>query len=100
MNTYELMVIYDADMSEKAVNEAFEQLVSSLKNTGSEMGSLDVWGKRKFAYPINKKDYGYYFVQQFKAEPNTIEPIKRDLNLADMVVRHIFLRIPEDQYKK
>lgn len=100
MNTYELMVIFDSDLSEKIAKDNFDNVVSSLKKAGSEMGKTDEWGKKKFAYPIDKKEYGYYFVQQFKANPTVIEPIKKDLLLADEVVRHIFLKIPQEQYKE
>lgn len=93
------MVIFDADLSEKSAQDNFDKVISSLKDSGSQMGKADVWGKKKFAYPINKKDYGYYFLQHFTAEPSTIEPVKKELLLADEVVRHIFLKIPKSQYQ-
>lgn len=92
------MVIFDSDQEEADVKKSTTAFTDTLKESGASLGNIDHWGKRKFAYPINKKPEGYYVVIQVKAEPDVMTELDRTLGLADNVVRHIVLRIPETAY--
>jgi small subunit ribosomal protein S6 len=92
------MVIFDSDLDENDVKKQTTSFTDQIKKSGATLGNVDHWGKRKFAYPINKKPEGYYIVIQAIAEPEIMAEIDRQLGLADDVVRHIVLRIPESAY--
>mgnify|MGYP001176874468 FL=1 len=98
MRPYELMVIFDQDQDENDVKKATQAYCDQISKSGATLGTVDHWGKRKFAYPINKKLEGYYVVVQAKAEPEIMTEVSRQLGLATEVVRHMVLRIPESQY--
>jgi small subunit ribosomal protein S6 len=94
------MVIYDAELEESAVRAAVEQSREQLSSKGAELGPVDFWGKRRFAYRLNHRWEGYYVVLQAKAEPAAMDDLGRALSLADEVLRHKVLRIPDEIYGK
>ena len=98
MRPYEVMVIFDADLEEEAVRSAVDRATQLLQSRGSELGYVDFWGKRRFAYRLKHRWEGYYVVFQAKAEPSTMDELNRTLSLADEVLRHKVLRIPEAVY--
>ena len=100
MRPYEIMVIYDADLEESDVRAAVERATELLTSNGAEMGTVDFWGKRRFAYRLKHKWEGYYVVLQAKAEPAAMDDLGRTLALADEVLRHKVLRVPEEIYGK
>ena len=65
------------------------------KAGGSIHGKADWWGRRQFAYPINKKQYGYYAVMNVIAPGGALDELERSLRIADDVVRHKLLRLPD-----
>ena len=98
MRPYEIMVIYDADLEESDVRAAVERATELLTSNGAEMGTVDFWGKRRFAYRLKHKWEGYYVVLQTRAEPAAMNEMSRALSLSDEVLRHKVLRIPEVAY--
>ena len=63
-------------------------------------GKIDWWGKRQFAYPINKKPSGYYMVAELVAPAGSLDELERTLRLADDVVRHKLIRLPEAEAER
>jgi small subunit ribosomal protein S6 len=100
MRPYEVMVIYDAELEESAVRASVDQSREQLASKGAELGPVDYWGKRRFAYRLKHRWEGYYVVLQVKAEPGAMDELGRALSLADEVLRHKVLRIPEQVYGK
>jgi small subunit ribosomal protein S6 len=100
MRPYEVMVIYDAELEESAVRASVDQSREQLASKGAELGPVDYWGKRRFAYRLKHRWEGYYVVLQVKAEPGAMDELGRALSLADEVLRHKVLRIPEQIYGK
>src|SRR5215210_3432845 len=98
MRAYELMVIVDGDV-EDAQAQAWTKFVTDEigKAGGSVHGKPDWWGKRAYAYPINKKEAGYYLVIECAAEGGALDELERQLRLADDIVRHKLIRLPESE---
>lgn len=96
MRAYELMVILDGDLEEPAA-QAWVKTISDgiTKAGGSIHGKPDWWGKRQYAYPINKKEYGYYVVINLVAPGGALDELERSFRIADDVVRHKLLRLPD-----
>ena len=63
--------------------------------SGGEIATTDRWGKRRFAYEINHKTEGFYVVFEIVAEPGALDDLERSLRLADDVVRHKLIRLPD-----
>jgi small subunit ribosomal protein S6 len=98
MRPYEVMIILDADLEEEILRSAVDRYVALLAANGAEQGPIDIWGKRRFAYEVKHRWEGYYVVLQAKAEPAAMDELHRVLSLADEVIRHKVLRIPEHVY--
>ena len=101
MRPYEVMVIFDAELEEETIRAAVDRHATQLiESKGAELGPVDFWGKRRFAYQLKHRWEGYYVVLQAKAEPAAMDELGRTLSLADEVLRHKVLRIPEQVYGK
>jgi small subunit ribosomal protein S6 len=94
------MVIFDAEREAEELRTALDRYTSTLKAAGAELGQVDVWGKRRFAYRMAHRWDGYYVVFQVRAEPTPMEEMGRAMGLADEVIRHKIQRIPEKVYGK
>ena len=100
MRPYEVMIIFDADLDEETIRSAVDRSIQLIESKGAEKGQIDFWGKRRFAYEVGHRWEGYYVVLQAKSEPAAMDELHRTLSLADEVVRHKVLRIPEHVYGK
>lgn len=96
MRAYELMVIHDGDLDDQQVQEALKGVRGRVEEVGT-IASVDFWGRRKFAYEINHKTDGYYSVIELLAEGGAMDPVERALRIADDVVRHKLIRLPDDE---
>lgn len=98
MRPYEVMVIFDADLETETIQAAVQAQRDLLRSRGAELGPVDVWGRRRFAYELKHRWEGYYVVHQARAEPAAMDELHRMLSLSDDVLRHKVLRIPEHVY--
>jgi small subunit ribosomal protein S6 len=98
MRAYELMVIMSG-ASEESVAHSWINTISKAVTAagGSVHGSPDWWGKRRLAYPINKQSDGYYAVFNLLAPGGALDEVERTLKLADDVLRHKLLRLPDQE---
>ena len=93
---YELMVIIDGDVEDPKAQQWIKTVTDGIVNAGGTIhGRPDWWGKRPFAYPIHKKGSGYYLVVQCLAEGGALDGLERSLRLADDIVRHKLIRLPD-----
>ena len=95
MRAYEMMVICDGDLDESAVQGVINQATATIESAGGTIAKTDKWGKRRFAYEINHKNEGFYVVFEIEAEPGALDGVDRNLQLADEVVRHKIIRLPD-----
>ena len=90
MINYEGMFIIDPTLEDEKKDAAVERVKSVIAAEG-EVGNVDVWGLRKLAYPIQKKNEGYYVVIDFKAEPTLPAELDRRLRISEDFMRHIIV---------
>ena len=81
--------------NEKAVYEIVERAKTLLEKGGGTLERHDPWGRRKLAYPIDKKDDGIYHLLTISATPETLDELSRVLKIDDDVLRHMATRRPE-----
>ena len=94
MTNYEVMFILDPALEDETKDATVETVKSIIAKEG-EVGDVDVWGMRKLAYPIQKKNEGYYVVIEFKAQPTLPKELDRRLKISDNVMRHIIVNKDE-----
>ena len=91
MNKYELLVILSAEIDDESKEALVAKISDLIVNNGGTIDGVDRWGVKKFAYPINYKNEGYYVLVNFKAEVKAIKPISDLLNITENVVRHMIV---------
>ena len=93
MNKYQLLFIIDNSIDDEAKDAVIEKFSSLIQELGGTVGMLDKWGTRKYAYPINFKNEGYYVLMQFEAEPTVPAAIDRQMRINDNVVRQLITKM-------
>ncbi|MCW2872004.1 30S ribosomal protein S6 [Actinacidiphila oryziradicis] len=92
MRHYELMLILDPDLEERAVSPLIENFLSVVRDGGGKVEKVDTWGRRRLAYEIKKKPEGIYSVVDLNATPEVVKELDRQLNLNESVLRTKVLR--------
>ncbi len=95
MRPYETMVIFDTAADEAAVNEVLDRALEAVRAKGGNPGRVERWGRRTFAYEVQHKREGYYVVIELTANPPAIKDMERVFVLADEVIRHKVVRLPD-----
>jgi small subunit ribosomal protein S6 len=97
MRAYELMVIFESGLDDQAVDDQVKSVAAQIATRGASVASTDRWGRRRFAYEIDHKTEGYYVVWEITSDGADLEALERSLRLADEVVRHKLVRLPDDE---
>ena len=95
MHQYELMVILDPEIDERTVAPSLDKFLNVIRNDGGSIDNVDVWGRRRLAYEINKKTEGIYAVVDFTSTSAAANELDRQLKLSEAVMRTKVLRAEE-----
>ena len=94
MTNYELMFIIESTLEEAVKDQTIDTVKGIIADNG-EITKADVWGMRKLAYPIQKKNEGYYVVLEFKANGDFPKELDRRLKISDNIIRHLIVNKDE-----
>jgi small subunit ribosomal protein S6 len=95
MRSYEVVVIFDATLEEEAIRPVLDRATAPITRDGSQV-TFDRWGKRRFAYELKHRWEGIYVLLAFNTESTAaVAELDRVLYLADEVLRHKVMRIPD-----
>ena len=83
------MTIYSIDLSEEDAKKTSEDVKSLITSLKGEVVNQDFWGRRKFSYPINHQEEGYYDVIKFDLTGDKLDELKKKLNLMSLVIRYL-----------
>jgi small subunit ribosomal protein S6 len=89
---YELMVILDPEIDERTVAPSLDKFLNVIRNDGGTIDNVDIWGRRRLAYEIQKKSEGIYAVVNFTATSDASIELDRQLKLSEAVLRTKVLR--------
>ena len=93
MRSYEMVVILQADLEDhRMVSEDIAEVVRGL---GAELEKVDLWGKKRFAYHIEKQLEGFYVLYTFKLDPAQVKEMERLLSLKPQVIRQMVVNLEE-----
>lgn len=93
MRHYEVMVILDPSQDERTVAPSLDKYLEVVRKEGGSVDKVDVWPKRRLAYPINKKEEGIYVVLDLTCESDTVLELDRLLGISELVLRTKVLRV-------
>ncbi|MFS0894692.1 30S ribosomal protein S6 [Microbacterium sp. 179-I 3D3 NHS] len=94
---YELMVILTPEIDERQVAPTLDKFLKVITNDGGSIDNVDIWGKRRLAYEIQKKSEGIYAVVNFTATSEATQELDRQLKLNEQIMRTKVLRAEEAQ---
>jgi len=97
MRVYELMIIFDSDVDDSGLQQMLNRINDMVSTGKGKVATTDRWGRRRFAYEINHKLEGYYVVLEIVTESPNLNDLDRFLRIADQVVRHKVMRLPEHE---
>jgi small subunit ribosomal protein S6 len=92
MRAYEVMVILEPSLDERTVAPTLDKFLKVVTTDGGTVENVDVWGRRRLAYEVNKNAEGIYAVINLTAEPKTVLELDRQLGLNEAVLRTKLLR--------
>ena len=92
---YETTFIVDAHLSNEQIESTINKYSKFIADNGGSIKLTDRWGKRRLAYEISKKQYGYYVYIRFDADGDLIQTLEREYKLDDTIIRYLTLRVPK-----
>lgn len=93
---YETTLIINAALEDNDVDGVINKVTGYIENHGGEVIEISRWGRRRLAYPINKKFNGFYVHIVFESMPNAVPVLERFMVLEDTILRHLTLILPEE----
>ena len=98
INSYETLFVIDPRLSEddtKAMSDRFTAMIAA----NGELGKVDLWGRRRLAYPIEDQNEGYYVLAEFKSNPAFPSELERVFGITEGILRSIVVRKEEKKEK-
>ena len=92
MRAYEVMVILDPSLEERTVEPSLDKYLNVVRKDGGTVDKVDIWGRRRLAYEIDKNAEGIYAVVSLTAEPATVKELDRQLGLNESILRTKVIR--------
>lgn len=87
MRKYEVMVIIDPEVDDRQVSPLVEKHTAVITKAQGTIDNVDVWGRRRFAYDINKKSEGSYVVIALTATPADVKEMDRLMSIDEQIMR-------------
>ena len=95
MTDYEILLLLDPELADEKQADVVGRLRTLIEKGGGTFDRHDVWGRRRLAYPIDKKEEGVYHLLSFTSSPETLDELSRVLKIDDDVIRHMATRRPQ-----
>ena len=92
MNKYELAVVVSAKIEDDARAAVIEKVTELITRFGGNVTDVDEWGKRRFAYEIQKMKEGFYYFVHFESEANVPAEVEQRIRIMDNVLRYLCVR--------
>lgn len=90
---YETTFIVNAALEDNDIEAVINKVINQISNNSGTIQEINKWGRKRLAYPINKKHNGYYVNLIYQSMPEFIPPLERFLTLDDTILRHLTLQI-------
>ena len=95
MNPYELLLIITPDYDESEA-EALTDQVKGIIESGGTLLKVDPWGRKRLAYPIRKRNDGYYVLYIFESAPSFVAELNQSLRVIETILRYMIVQYEDD----
>ncbi len=93
MTKYQMLFIIENGLEEDAKVAVIEKYTALIEKLGGTISSVDKWGTKAYAYPINHKKEGYYVLVKFEATSEVPAEIERQMKINDSIVRQMITKL-------
>ncbi len=97
MNKFEVVLLFNPELSTNALNSELENFKSKLDSHSSKLLNEENWGLRDLSYNINKFKKAFYRYLQIEAPGQIIKEINKDLNQSENIIRYLFIKVSDHQ---
>ena len=94
---YELVYLVSPDASDEQVADLHTQVDGIVQRLGGQLEKTDNWGRRRLAYEIGRYKEATYVLESIAGSGELLKEIDRRLKVSDLVIRHLIVRVDEDQ---
>jgi len=94
---YELVYVVSPDATDEQVTEVHTQVEGIVQRMNGQLEKTDNWGRRKLAYEIGRHKEGTYVLEVINGDGELMKEIDRRLKVTDLVIRHLVVRVDEEQ---
>lgn len=91
LRKYEFCTLIDAALDQKGLEEETQAISEIMSSIGANIIHKELWGRRGLAYPIKKKNEGYYYIFYLESEPDAVKKIQDVLKHRDSVLRMLII---------
>lgn len=97
MTHYENVVIFDALLSDEEINTQIEKFKAAIEQLGMKIIHVEIWGRRRLAYPIKKRRDGFYIIYYFTLEnnKNSIKELEKKYRISEAILRFMFVKLDQ-----
>ena len=88
---YETTFIVNASLDDHQIDAVIEKVKDLITKSGGEIREFVKWGRKRFAYPLRKKNNGFYVVIEFSAPGDVIAKLERHYFLDENILRYLSL---------
>ena len=92
MRNYEIMFILSTQLTDEEKQAGVEFVEKTLPAAGATEVKTEIWGDRKLAYPIKKKENGYYVLTTFQADGTKFTEIESKLNINESILKYMIVK--------
>jgi small subunit ribosomal protein S6 len=92
MRDYELAFIVEPNIDDEGVTGVVDKVSQFVQTIDGSVASVDVWGRKTLAYPINNHREGTYVLLQTKISPASLDDLERNLKLSEEIIRYLLIK--------
>lgn len=96
---YETTFIVNAGLDDPQIDTVIEKVKDVIVKNGGEARDVFKWGRKRFTYPIRKKNNGFYTVIEFAAPGDTIAKLERHYQLDENIIRYLTIQLDKKALK-
>ena len=89
MRQYETLFIINPDLDESETNNVIEGVKTTIESSESKILRIDLWGKKKLAYPVKRHNDGYFVLVIFESNPDIVRQLKTYYQIIEPIIKYI-----------
>lgn len=93
LKTYQTIVVIDSLLKSEEIDAIIEKILRIINNNGGKVINVDRWEKKRLAYVIKKRQYGYYVEINFEASGDLVKILERDYRLDENILRYLTITL-------